>query len=235
MKKGILTLVSAVFACGLLFSQEIAIAELPSPCVDLKGMNPGDESDLIFDDNLGIASIGAVPAKWNILDGNALVTENPDGNKMIQLAPVATISPRFSQKAPYLPKNYTIEFEFYLDRNRIEGDAYNFQLREDPLSSLCDIRIENDMNGDFIYKWKWITPRGEEKESALPANLEKDAWHKISLWVKNEKVRVFINNRLAIDIPAVAGANELWINSVSSEITKKNYIRAVKIAQQSAL
>ncbi len=237
MKKGVLFLGILLFMGGSLIAQETAMAEVKtsfSPKTTESALFVAGK-DILFEDDQNMTEIGMHPNNWDIIEGEAIISEDEEGSKYIMLQPSTIISPKLSDRFPYLPKNFTVEFDFYIDKNRIEGDRYKVCLREDQFSSLCDIIIENGYEDDILYKWMWVTPHGEEKKSSKTGVLNTNKWHKLCLSAKNESVKVYINGEVIIDIPAVASANTLWIDVDCSAITYKNFIKGMKIAQQSSL
>ena len=69
-------------------------------------------SIIIFDDDVTAEQVGEFPSKWGMFQGT-VETKTLGGVKAINLTDNAQVQPLIEQEGPYLPEEFTIEYDFY--------------------------------------------------------------------------------------------------------------------------
>ena len=69
-------------------------------------------SVILFQDDVTAETVGEFPSKWDLFQGT-VETKTLGGVKAINLTDNAQVQPLIEQEGPYLPEEFTIEYDFY--------------------------------------------------------------------------------------------------------------------------
>jgi outer membrane protein OmpA-like peptidoglycan-associated protein len=152
---------------------------------------------VIFEDNFKDDKPGTLPARWKTLGGQAVVMEQ-GAEKIISILKYYTaIAPRL--KTPtYLPKTYTLEFDYYLDA-AYEGNPGVFVSFRNAANEETANIIPNKLNTSFG------KPGMDNLTGENPPDILNEAfynkWHHIAISYGNNQMKIYINQHNVLNVP----------------------------------
>lgn len=154
---------------------------------------PGET--ILFEDDFSADMDGEFPAKWNLEGGQGVVNQIDSEQVCAVTVYYSSFSPRMKKKN-YLPDDYTIEFDTWLDA------AYDSNL---------GIGIAFHVNGEKVGQLEtsnsqFVLHFPEGKLSAdLPKSLANEQyfnkWHHISIAVKGAQMKVYCDQYRVLVVP----------------------------------
>lgn len=149
---------------------------------------------IIFSDDFAKDKDGEFPSHWKLEGGQGVINIQNNEKFFSVLKYYTIISPRM--KSPtYLPSNYTIEFDYYLDAKYDGNPGVILSFRNgDEVAILTPGSIQTD----FSY------PGGNlsgDNPSDIKGESFYDKWHHIALAFKNNQLKVYINQHRVLTVP----------------------------------
>lgn len=176
----------------LVFTPGILLAQ------DFKSYNnydfvPGNK--ILFEDNFRDDVDGEFPAHWKLTGGQGVVN-NVDSDRVFVITKFYSDFAPNIKKPAYLPAQYTIEFDTWLDAyyDSNEGVYIEFRIGKDVKGALTT----NRSSFTFYYGSDKLT-------SSLPAAIADDNylnnWHHIAIAVKDGQVKVYCDQYRVLVVP----------------------------------
>ena len=172
---------------------------------------PGEK--IIFFDDFSSESIGDFPLQWNTNGSGEIVTLNKFEGRWFQITKSGYYIPEI--KDPFTD-NYTIEFDLLIlsdvgtqiptvfDLYFLSGELANPALGSQP--GQAGLKIQPNYESLFWNNWsesrEWQGDEGQVNFVIKP--MEK---YHISFWVQKQRVRMYINDQKAMDLPRGLQAN----------------------------
>lgn len=151
---------------------------------------------VIFEDNFNDDKPNAIPSRWKTQGGQATVMEQGAEKLVSVLAYYTVLSPKLKTPA-YLPKTYTLEFDYYLDAGYDGNPGVFVSFRNAANEETANI-IPNKLNTSFG------KPGTENLTGENPADILNEAfynkWHHIAIWYGNNQMKIYINQHKVLDI-----------------------------------
>ena len=181
----------------------------------------GDE--VMFDDQLVGEKIGEFPSQWDLLGGNAEISKI-DGENVIYMDKSTEITPLMKDPKNYLPESYTIEFDFYI--NKESSGWWRTELLDPNGSRTSNIELWSEPDAKRTIEGGWKTTGDERRSSSTTADLSAVGWHRISISFNQRALKVYFDGVRTINVPNVAQAG--WFRIYC---TAKHFIRDIRIAK----
>lgn len=172
---------------------------------------PGEK--IIFFDDFSSENIGDFPAQWNTNGSGEIVTLDKFSGRWFQMTKSGYYIPEV--KDPFT-ENYTIEFDLFIlsdvgtqipsvfDIYFLSGDLSNPALGSQP--GQAGLKIQPNYESLFWNNWsearEWQGDEGQVNFVLKP--MEK---YHISFWIQKQRVRMYINDQKAMDLPRGLQAN----------------------------
>ncbi len=154
---------------------------------------PGNK--ILFEDDFREDADGEFPAHWNLEGGQGVVNKMGDDNVFAITKYYSIYSPNIRNKT-YLPAQYTIELDTWLDASydSNEGVYIEFRKGKEKLGSMLTSHSQFTFNfGD------------QHLQGDLPADINGDSyhnkWHHIAIAVKDAQVKVYCDQYRVVVIP----------------------------------
>lgn len=163
---------------------------------------PGEQT--LFFEDFSTDNVGDFPARWNTNGSGEVVTTDNSDLKWLQLKSHGFFIPDYNTD---FPANYTIEFDFlpmptsdfnfstgfYLVRGDIkkpdEGGAI-------PGSAGCKITLDRNYISYSTYNNSDYSTEGSNS-----CVMELHGKYRVSIWVQNQRLRIYVNGSKIIDAP----------------------------------
>ncbi|WP_428661286.1 OmpA family protein [Runella sp.] len=179
---------------------------------------------LIFADDFSKDKDGEFPSRWKLIEGQGVINTQNDEKYMAVTKYYTVISPRL--KTPtYLPANYTVEFDCYLDAgyDSNPGIMLGF-MKGDEVAVLIPDRAQVT----FSYPGGNLT--GEMPADILN-ELFFDKWNHIAVAAKDNQLKVYVNQHRVLSVPEVGfAATSLTIKGNASD-GKKMFFKNFRLAE----
>ena len=183
---------------------------------------PGDE--VMFDDQLASEKMGEFPSQWDLLEGNAEISKI-NGENVIYMDRSTTIAPLMKNPKNYLPESYTIEFDFYIEKEH--PGWWNIELLEpDGNYRKSNIELWSKADANRTIEGSWTTTGNENRSSGSKADLSAVGWHRISISFNQRALKVYFDGVRTMNVPNVAQAGWFRIHG-----TDKHFIRDIRVAK----
>lgn len=178
----------------------LLLLALPAHSQDLSAYGNYDfvaGEKVIFEDNFKEDKPNAAPARWKTLGGKAVVLEQ-GGEKLISIVTYYTLLAPKIKTPVYLPKTYTLEFDYYLDA-AYDGNPGVFVSFQNAANEETANIIPNKLNTSFG------RPGKENLVGENPPDILNEAfynkWHHIAIAYGNNQMKVYINQHQVLEIP----------------------------------
>jgi outer membrane protein OmpA-like peptidoglycan-associated protein len=154
---------------------------------------PGDV--ILFEDHFTSDQPGEFPAQWKLEGGQAVMNAAGEDRCMFITAFYSVFSPRMKQ-ASYLPAQYTIEFDTWLDASydSNEGVFLDFKNGGESVAILSTNRTYYELNFP-----------GGKLRGLLPKEIADDnyfgKWHHIALAVNGKQMKVYCDQYRLLVVP----------------------------------
>ncbi|MBS1506682.1 MAG: OmpA family protein [Bacteroidetes bacterium] len=152
---------------------------------------------VIFEDNFKDDKPNTAPARWKTLEGKGVVIEQ-GAEKIISILTYYTkLAPKTKTPA-YLPKTFTVEFDYYLDAGYEGNPGVMVSFRNAANEETANI-IPNKLNTSFG------RPGTENLIGENPPDILNEAfynkWHHIAIAYGNNQMKIYINQHMVLEIP----------------------------------
>jgi len=189
---------------------------------------PGDE--IILDDDVSRERMGEFPSQWDLLRGNAEIAK-VGGENAILFRADTEITPLMKTPKNYLPESFTIEFDFYVVPQEIDG-YWKFILKEP------------DGNNDVVtFEWwaradvnrrietSWLSTSGDWRYSDVPADLSQVGWHRLSLSFNQRALKIYVDGVRVVNVPNVTQSG--WFTASAGQTWGADgfFLRNIRIAK----
>lgn len=150
---------------------------------------------ILFADDFSTDKEGAMPSHWKLEDGKGAIVVHEGEKAFLPAVYYTRITP--AMKAPtYLPANYTIEFDTYLDRGYDGNPGFLLHLRVG-----TEVLATLDYNH---HNFRFNCPSGPvsgDLPTAIADENFDNQWHHIALAVKGNQAIVYVDQFRIVDIP----------------------------------
>ncbi|GAB3989166.1 hypothetical protein GCM10028807_13480 [Spirosoma daeguense] len=175
---------------------------LPLPCLaqDIKAYQNYDfvaGDKIIFADDLSDSQLGEFDPHWKLIDGQAVVNKAGDEKAFFITKYYTVLAPRV--KTPnYLPKNFTVEFDSYLDvaYDSNEGVYIKFMNGTESVVHIKSNRDYSTFEGPD-------TRLNGEYPKAIAAENYLSKWHHYAIVVKDNQVKIYCDQYRVLVVPEV--------------------------------
>ena len=211
----------------------------------------GDE--IIFEDTMEGEQLGEFPSMWDLLEGEAQITEI-NGEKCICISQSGAITPLFRDGKTYLTEECTIEYDVFIRQeepwnaqfgekehgwaawqklttqlptgNRISDDRSGFRMYHNIVNREGDGLT---MDTDLFYDWE--TASGDHRNGQFELrNLETEAWHHVAISFNKRALKVYFDSERVANIPNAAVPTFVWFEA-SNDDPYTFFIKNVRIAK----
>lgn len=180
---------------------------------------PGDE--IFFEDLVIGEQVGEFPSKWDLIDGTCEISML-NGQTVISLPPAQKefsdaggyICPLMKDGGPYLPSEYTIEFDFFLYNDFDQNNDINLSLTDGDGSEAGYIHLSfnQEKKGEGYSTFK--KPNSDDRtEISYAYSVIPNAWNHFALSFNKRATKVYINGVRIANAPNCAQASRLNLNS----------------------
>jgi len=154
---------------------------------------PGDK--ILFEDDFRTDQDGEFPAHWNLEGGQAVVNKMGDDMVFAITKYYSSYSPNIKNKT-YLPTQYTIEFDTWLDAAYDSNEGIFLEFRKG----------KEKLGGIYTSHSFFRCEFGDGKlQGDLPAAIANDTyhnkWHHIAIAVKDAQVKVYCDQYRVLVVP----------------------------------
>lgn len=206
---------------------------------------------IIFEDTMENETLGEFPSMWDLLDGEAQITEI-NGEKCICISQAGAITPLFNDGKPYLTEECTVEYDVFLRQEapwhaqfggQEHGWASWMQLRthlpkgeriaRDESGLYFNHRIVNGEGNTFTtgFTYSWEAPSGDTRNGEYELkDLETEAWHHVAISFNKRAFKIYFDEQRVANIPNAAAPQFVWF-SASNEDPYTFFIKNVRIAK----
>ena len=206
---------------------------------------------IIFEDTMENETLGEFPSMWDLLDGEAQITEI-NGEKCICISQAGAITPLFNDGKPYLTEECTVEYDVFLRQEapwnaqfggQEHGWASWMQLRthlpkgeriaRDESGLYFNHRIVNGEGNTFTtgFTYNWEVPSGDTRSGEYELkDLETEAWHHVAISFNKRAFKIYFDEQRVANIPNAAAPQFVWF-SASNEDPYTFFIKNVRIAK----
>lgn len=151
-------------------------------------------STVIFEDDLRHEKVGEFPSRWRLIKGSAEVARH-DGENVISLLVTQTQVAPLMEEDNYLPKAFTIEFDYLM--NELRQHAYEITFFNDNGRRSGSLRFTGDR---FILTSSRGSAVSEGSTGETRAGFE-PGWRRLALSFNQHEMRVFSNGRRVLNVP----------------------------------
>ncbi len=161
---------------------------------------PGDE--IIFSDDQSAEQLGEFPSMWDLLHGNAEVS-NVNGEKVIYLeAPSTRIAPLMKDMKSYLSDVFTLEFDFWCASHDYQGkynEHYIVNFYDEGGRKVMTFDIDNQ-----YVRWRYRSPSDEERSGEFAGTQVDNAWRHLSISFNKRAFKAYVDGSRVTNIPSMA-------------------------------
>ncbi len=156
---------------------------------------PGNK--VIFYDDLSSDEVGEFPYRWNLINGVYEIAEY-GGEKWILATDDGKISPKLP--AGPLPKQYTVEMEYYDQGPEMSGNYYYVMWTD-----------ENDKEigtfGVYSNDDTWLTINGNQLSDKQMRNKPKKGVHTMRIMVSDRSIKAYVDEERVANVPKTENFN----------------------------
>ena len=199
-------------------------------------------SIIIFDDDVTAEQVGEFPSKWDLFQGT-VETKTLGGVKAINLTDNAQVQPLIEDLGPYLPEEFTIEYDFYYwPTDNVPGND-GIGLNDMKLIlAVTNDRSEYPHEGGDEGDWTaFVLAHGvcssSEHTYYFNGNKKGDfnysfkkGWNHVALSFNKRAMKVYFNNKRVVNLPRVNQPTWMCFN-VPYDYKNMTFIRNVVIAK----
>ncbi len=151
-------------------------------------------STVIFEDNLKHEKIGEFPSKWRLIRGSAEVAKYDGVNVLSLLVTRTEVAPLMREKN-YLPKAFTIEFDYLM--NDLRQHAYEITFFNENGRKSGSLRLTGER---FILNSSRGGAVSEGNTSETRAEFQ-PGWRRLALSFNQHEMRVFTDGVRVLNVP----------------------------------
>ena len=199
-------------------------------------------SIIIFDDDVTAEQVGEFPSKWDLFQGT-VETKTLGGVKAINLTDNAQVQPLIEDLGPYLPEEFTIEYDFYYwPTDNVPGND-GIGLNDMKLIlAVTNDRSEYPHEGGDEGDWTaFVLAHGvcssSEHTYYFNGNKKGDfnysfkkGWNHVALSFNKRALKVYFNDKRVVNLPRVNQPTWMCFN-VPYDYKNMTFIRNVVIAK----
>jgi outer membrane protein OmpA-like peptidoglycan-associated protein len=199
-------------------------------------------SIIIFDDDVTAEQVGEFPSKWDLFQGT-VETKTLGGVKAINLTDNAQVQPLIEDLGPYLPEEFTIEYDFYYwPTDNVPGND-GIGLNDMKLIlAVTNDRSEYPHEGGDEGDWTaFVLAHGvcssSEHTYYFNGNKKGDfnfsfkkGWNHVALSFNKRAMKVYFNDKRVVNLPRVNQPTWMCFN-VPYDYKNMTFIRNVVIAK----
>jgi outer membrane protein OmpA-like peptidoglycan-associated protein len=154
---------------------------------------PGNK--ILFEDNFRDDADGEFPSHWNLEGGQGVLNKMEDDEVFAVTKYYSVYSPAIKNKA-YLPAQYTIEFDTWLDAGYDSNEGVYIEFRKD----------KEKMGGIYTNHSYFKCEFGDSKlQGDLPATIANETyhnkWHHIAIAIKDGQIKVYCDQYRVLVVP----------------------------------
>lgn len=195
---------------------------------------PGET--ILFADDFNDDQKGEFPSHWRLCSGQGVTTDF-DGKKVFALTEAANgdftvvIEPRMKKKSGYMPANFTVEFDLYVnahaDDENINNNwaGLNFYGTDEPISTYCDLSISSEQME--LYSGLLADGKKELPDGIGGVNFI-NKWHHIAVAYKDKQMKIYLDQNRIYVIPEVKDAG---LNKFGVRVAGKCVVTNIRLAQ----
>ena len=174
---------------------------------------PGDE--IIFDDPMTGEKMGEFPSQWDLLHGNAEIATFNGLKGIFMEAPSTAIAPLMKNMKSYLPDEFTLELDFWVNNYLVAGaphQRYILNFIDENGSRVMQLSF----GGQDAVRWIYRAPDGSDRRGDLNYKDEKvNSWNHLSVSFNKRAFKAYINGVRVTNIPSMATPKHLSIERES--------------------
>lgn len=182
---------------------------------DLKPYNnydfiPGDT--ILFEDNFTTDQPGEFPAHWKLIQGQGVINKHDSANAFV-FSQTSIVAP-LMKKPVYLPDQYTLELDFYVDKT-YNGLNQLKLLFDDKMLEWTEGKI--NINTDY-QAYSVVFPGGQLSQNIQDKYTDEayaNHWHHLAIAVKAKQMKIYLDQYRVLVVPDCnykAGAIGVWVN-----------------------
>ena len=200
-------------------------------------------SIIIFDDDVTAEQVGEFPSKWGMFQGT-VETKTLGGVKAINLTDNAQVQPLIEQEGPYLPEEFTIEYDFYFwPTDKVPGNDDYIGLNDMKMilavtKDRSEYPGEGADSGDLT---AFVLTHGvcsfSEHSYYFNGNKKGDfvysfkkGWNHVALSFNKRALKVYFNDKRVVNLPRVNQPTWMCFQ-VPFDYKNMTFIRNVVIAK----
>ncbi|MEZ0541375.1 OmpA family protein [Fibrella arboris] len=169
-------------------------------------------SKTIFSDDFQDSQNGEFSSHWKLKEGQAVVTKSGDEKAFFITKYYTSLAPRVKTPA-YLPKDFTIEFDTYLDAAYDSNPGIRIKLMNGE-----DAPVSIETNRDYTM---FVGPEGKlngDNPEEVRAENYFNKWIHYAIAVKGGQVKIYVNQHRVLTVPEVMfKATSLVVQGDASE------------------
>ena len=194
-------------------------------------------SIIIFDDDVTAEQVGEFPSKWGMFQGT-VETKTLGGVKAINLTDNAQVQPLIEQEGPYLPEEFTIEYDFYYWDSKDDIGLNDLKLILAVTKDRSEFPGEGFDSGDltaFVLKHGVCDTQEHgytfngNKEGGFDYSFKK-GWNHVALSFNKRALKVYFNDKRVVNLPRVNQPTWMCFQ-VPFEYINLTFIRNVVLAK----
>lgn len=167
---------------------------------------------IIFSDDFQDSQVGEFGTHWKLKEGQAVVNKSGDEKAFFITKYYTSLAPRVKTPA-YLPKDFTIEFDAYLDASYDSNPGIRIKLMNGE-----DAPITIETNRDYT---TFFGPEGKlngDNPEEVRADNYFNKWIHYAIAVKGNQLKVYVNQYRVLSVPEVTfKATTLLVSGDASE------------------
>lgn len=187
---------------------------------------PGDT--ILFEDHFTDEQAGEFPSHWKLIQGQGVINKS-DSENVFAFTQPSIVAP-LMKKPAYLPGQYTLEFDFYVDK-AFSGLNEIKVLFDDKMQEWTEGKI--NLSTDY-QAYTIVFPGGQLNQN-IQDKYGEDAyankWHHLAIAVKNRQMKIYLDQYRILVVPDcgyTAGAVGISVNGLESGLIGFKNFRLAK-------
>lgn len=189
-----------------------------SKAQDFKAYNNYDfvaGDTILFEDHFTDGMEGEFPTHWKLITGQGVVNK-VDSENVFAFTQSSIVTP-LMKKQPYLPKQYSLEFDWYVDKSYAGLNQISI-LFDDKIQSWTEGKMHislTNQNLTIVYPGGQLDQYIEDK---FPEDAYFNHWHHIAIAINDNQIKIYLDQYRIIAVPDCnykAGAFGISVNGIA--------------------
>jgi OmpA-OmpF porin, OOP family len=195
---------------------------------------PGEK--ILFADDFTDDQKGEFPAHWRLCSGQGVTTDF-DGKKVFALTEAANgdftvvIEPRMKKKSGYMPANFTVEFDMYVNFHAADETinnnwaGLNFYGTDELISNYSDLTISP---GQMELYTGTLADGKKELPDGIGGADFINKWHHVAIAYRDKQMKIYLDQNRLYVIPEVKDAG---LNKFGVRVAGKCVVTNIRVAE----